>query len=49
MIFDNYKDPDADSVLKLDDACEDYNDSMDVEFQEESESESESEDNKEPE
>jgi len=39
VIFDMYPDPDADSVSRLDIACEKYNDSISVTF-EESDSES---------
>ena len=41
VIFDEYENPDARSVSALNDRCEDYNESIGVEFEEE-DSESES-------
>jgi hypothetical protein len=42
VVFDQYPNPDAKSVLRLSDACEDYNEKIGVSFESDSESESDS-------
>ena len=43
LIYDQYDDPDARRVVKVDDRCEAYNDSMGLTFEEHSDSEEEDE------
>jgi hypothetical protein len=47
VVFHLYDDPDSQGVGALSDACDDYNESMEVEFESESESGSESDSGKE--
>jgi hypothetical protein len=42
IIYDHYPNPDADPVVRIDDACEDYNDALGLVFEEDSDSESDS-------